>query len=57
MGMVDYIAIAAIVLIVCSAIFYIIREKKRGAKCVGCPHSKVCGSKGRCNSNNTKRDA
>ena len=45
--MVDYIAIAAIVLVVGAAVLYIIRAKKRGEKCVGCPHSKQCG--GSCN--------
>ena len=47
MGIVDYIAIAAIVLIVGAAVFYIVRAKKRGEKCVGCPYAKQCG--GRCN--------
>ena len=43
MGIVDYIAIAAIVLIVSAAVFYIVRAKKRGEKCVGCPYAKQCG--------------
>ena len=43
--MVDYIAIAAIVLIVGAAVFYIVRAKKRGEKCVGCPYAKQCGGK------------
>jgi hypothetical protein len=43
MNMVDYIAIAIIVLIVGAALFYIIRAKKRGEKCVGCPYAKQCG--------------
>jgi len=53
MGMVDIIAIAAIVLIVGGAIFYIIRAKKRGEKCVGCPYAKQCGGhcKGGCGHN------
>ena len=37
------IAIAAIVLIVGSALAYIIKAKKSGQKCIGCPHSKSCG--------------
>ena len=45
MGIVDYIAIAAIVLIVGGASFYIIRAKRRGEKCVGCPYAKQCGGK------------
>lgn len=43
MGIVDYIAIAAIVLIVGAAVFYIFRAKRRGEKCVGCPYAKQCG--------------
>ena len=43
MGTVDYIAIAAIVLILGAAVFYIVRAKKRGDKCVGCPYAKQCG--------------
>jgi hypothetical protein len=42
MNMVDYIAIAIIVLIVGAALFYIIRAKKRGEKCVGCPYARGC---------------
>ena len=45
MGAVDYIAIAAILLIVGAAVFYIIRAKRRGDKCVGCPYAKQCGRK------------
>ena len=43
MGTIDYIAIAAIVLILGVAVFYIVRAKKRGEKCVGCPYAKHCG--------------
>jgi hypothetical protein len=43
MGIVDYIALAAIVLIVGAAVFYIVRAKRRGEKCVGCPYAKQCG--------------
>ena len=43
MGVVDYIAIAAIVIIVGAAVFYIVRAKRRGEKCVGCPYAKQCG--------------
>ena len=39
----DFIVIAIVVVIVGLALAYIIREKKRGVKCVGCPHGKTCG--------------
>ena len=45
MSIVDYIAIAAIVLIVGASVFYIVRAKKRGEKCVGCPYARECGGK------------
>lgn len=41
--MVDILAIAAIVLVVGAALFYIIRAKRRGDACVGCPYAKKCG--------------
>ena len=45
MGAIDYIALAAILLIVGAASFYIIRARRRGEKCVGCPYAKQCGGK------------
>ena len=54
MGAVDVIAIAVIALIIGGAVFYIVRAKKNGAKCVGCPYAKECGSK--CNCQNKKAD-
>ena len=47
MSIVDYIAIAAIVLTLSASVFYIVRAKKRGEKCVGCPYARECG--GNCN--------
>ena len=35
--------------IVFLAVGYIVRAKKRGQKCIGCPHSKECS--GRCGDN------
>ena len=51
--MTDIIIIAVLVLIVGSASLYIYRAKKSGQKCIGCPHSKTCGSKNcSCSSDN-----
>lgn len=47
----DYIALGLIVVIVASAVIYIIRQKKKGVKCIGCPHSSKCG---KCNCASTK---
>lgn len=46
MGPIDIIAILLIVLTVGGALIYIIRAKRRGDKCIGCPYAKQCG--GRC---------
>ena len=45
MSVVDYVAIAAIILIISASVLYIIRAKRRGEKCVGCPYAKMCGKK------------
>lgn len=37
MNAVDYIVIGVIVLILALAAFYVIRAKKNGKKCIGCP--------------------
>ncbi len=40
--MTDIIVIAIVVLAVGAALGYIIREKRRGARCIGCPHAGSC---------------
>ncbi|MBO5683018.1 MAG: FeoB-associated Cys-rich membrane protein [Clostridia bacterium] len=42
----DIVVIFVVLAIIGGAIAYIIREKKRGKKCIGCPYSEGCG--GRC---------
>ena len=42
----EIIAIIAVVLIVGGAVAYIIKAKKSGQKCIGCPDSKTCSSGG-----------
>lgn len=46
--MINAIVILVIVAIVGAAVAYIIREKKRGAKCIGCPYAKQCAERGKC---------
>lgn len=41
----DFIVISILVAIAAGIILYLIRAKKRGEKCVGCPYAKQCGSK------------
>ena len=43
--MVNFVLILIIGTILGGAIGYIIKEKKKGAKCIGCPDSKACGGK------------
>lgn len=40
--MTDIITGAILLAIVGGAIFYIVREKKKGRKCIGCPHACTC---------------
>lgn len=51
----NFIIVAVILLIIGGAVAYIIKEKKKGAVCVGCPHAGECAKKrqGGCNCNNT----
>ncbi|MFI3206046.1 MAG: FeoB-associated Cys-rich membrane protein [Clostridia bacterium] len=44
----DFIVIAIIVLILALAITYIVRQKKKGVQCIGCPMSGKCS--GHCKS-------
>ena len=43
MSVADWIVLGIIVLIVGGAVGYIVRAKKKGAKCIGCPDAKRCG--------------
>ena len=42
----EIIAIIAIVLILGGAVFYIVKAKKSGKKCIGCPDGCSCSAKG-----------
>ena len=41
----NYIVIGILVLLLGSIIFYLIRAKKKGQKCIGCPYAKQCSGK------------
>ena len=55
--MADLILTLVIVVIVGAAVVYIVKEKKKGIKCIGCPSAATCPSanegkcKGGCQSN------
>lgn len=48
MGPIDFVVIAVIALIVGGAVAYIIKAKKSGKKCIGCPDSCSCSKSGGC---------
>ena len=50
----EIIAIVSIALIILIAAIYIIKAKKSGVKCIGCPHAKTCQSAKACQSSKTK---
>ncbi len=54
--MVNFIVIGILALIIGAIIFYLVREKKKGVKCIGCPYAKQCGSKcnGGCGEHSSK---
>lgn len=41
----NVIVVLILVAIATGIIWYLIRAKKRGETCIGCPHAKQCGSK------------
>lgn len=43
--MADLFVVAILAVIVGAAIVYIIKEKKRGVKCIGCPAARNCAGK------------
>ena len=42
MGAKDILVLAVVAILVGLALAYIIKEKKNGAKCIGCPNAKSC---------------
>lgn len=46
--MTDILVVLILLAVLGGAAFYIVRAKKRGQKCIGCPHSGSCGKNGGC---------
>ena len=44
----NIIIVLIVLLILGGAIAYIVREKRRGTKCIGCPDAKTCAKKNGC---------
>ena len=45
--MINFVLIAILFLIAGGIIFYLVRARRRGEKCIGCPYAKMCQS-GKC---------
>ena len=43
--MADLIVVAVVLLITGAAVAYIVKEKKKGVKCIGCPSAGECAHK------------
>ena len=43
--MINFVIGAIVGLIIGAIIFYLVRAKRRGEKCIGCPYAKMCGGK------------
>lgn len=52
----DYIAIGALLLILGVAIAYIVRAKRSGQKCIGCPYSSTCSGGTSCGCSQRSED-
>ena len=46
--MTNIVIIGIIGIIVGGAVGYIVKEKKKGVRCIGCPDSGVCGKGDKC---------
>ena len=47
----DLIIIGILIVIIGGAITYIVKSKKRGVKCIGCPSGGKCSQCNHCNNN------
>ena len=47
----NILIIAVLLVIVGCAVVYVVKEKKKGVKCIGCPNAKTCSmaQKQKCN--------
>lgn len=50
----NFIVAGILTVLIGAIIFYLVREKKKGRKCIGCPYAKQCMSK--CVYNENKND-
>lgn len=43
----NFIVAGILILIIGAISFYLVREKKKGVRCIGCPYAKQCSAKNR----------
>lgn len=53
-AMENFVVGAIVALILGLALFYVIRAKRRGQKCIGCPYANACG--GKCSENASSKE-
>lgn len=44
--MTNFMVIVVLAIVIGAAIAYIVKEKKKGVRCVGCPYGGTCGKQG-----------
>lgn len=51
--LINLIIVAVVLIVLGGVVFYIVREKKKGSKCIGCPHARECAARknGGCSTN------
>ena len=42
--LINLIIVAVVLIVLGGVVFYIVREKKKGSKCIGCPYANSCGA-------------
>lgn len=42
--MADLIVVAIVLVVIAASVAYIVKEKKKGVRCIGCPAAGTCGS-------------
>lgn len=52
----DIIISILLIAAISGAIIYIVKEKKKGKKCIGCPYAGSCGSQNKCTCNDPKKE-
>lgn len=51
-GMADFMIVLILLAVLIPAVVYIVKAKKKGQKCIGCPNGSKCS--GNCHCNGTK---